>query len=150
MGQYGRPPLATAGLLVPLWYLLTQVVPDKVSRAFPYLQPEDVGGCCSAPAICQSLTSANPTTCHLLLFGIIVKELHSIQCRRKTMTWRCKNINSVAHFWILSVRTCLDQHLIMIRFWQLATIQTRPTTDTMACCAAVPSVLLAVDANICR
>jgi len=32
---------------------------------------------------------------------------------------------------------------------QLADI-TRPRTDTMACCATVPSLLLAVDANNCR
>jgi len=137
-------------LVLPFWYLLTHVVLDKFSRAFSYLQPEDIGGRCSAPAICQSLTSADPTTCHLLLFSIVVKKLHSIQCRRKTMTWRCKNINRVAHFWILSAGTFLDQHLIMIRLWELATLQTRPTTDTMACCAAVPSLLLAVDANNCH
>jgi len=32
-----------------------------LSRAFPYPQPGDAGGRRSAPAICQSLTSADPT-----------------------------------------------------------------------------------------
>ena len=32
-----------------------------LSRAFPYLQPGDVGGSHSATAVCQSLTSADPT-----------------------------------------------------------------------------------------
>jgi len=117
-------------MVLPFWYLLIQVVPDKFSRAFPYLQPEDMGGRFSAPAICQSLTSADPTTCHLLLFSIIEKKLHSIQCRRKTMTSRCKNINRVAHFWIRSARTCLDQHLIMIRLWELPTLQTRRRSES--------------------
>ena len=31
-----------------------------LSRAFPYPQPGDAGGCHSAPAVCQSLTSADP------------------------------------------------------------------------------------------
>jgi len=30
-------------------------------RAFPYLQPGDTGGHGSAPAVCKSLTSADPT-----------------------------------------------------------------------------------------
>jgi len=34
MGQYGRPPLALAGLLVlPFVYLLTRVVPDKFQKS---------------------------------------------------------------------------------------------------------------------
>ena len=69
-------------LILLFWYLLTQGVSDKFSRPFPYLQLDDVVGHCSAPAICQSLTSADPTTCHLLLLSIIVKKLHGIQCRR--------------------------------------------------------------------
>jgi len=32
-----------------------------ISRAFPYPQPGDTGGRRSAPAVCQSLTSADPT-----------------------------------------------------------------------------------------
>jgi len=33
-----------------------------LSSAFPYPQPGDAGGCRSAPAVCQSLTSADPTS----------------------------------------------------------------------------------------
>jgi len=32
LGQYGRPSLATAGLLVPFWYQVTQVVLDKICK----------------------------------------------------------------------------------------------------------------------
>jgi len=40
----------------------TPVLPScALSRAFPYPQPGDAGGCRSAPAACQSLTSADPT-----------------------------------------------------------------------------------------
>jgi len=35
-----------------------------LSRAFPYPQPGDAGGRRSAPAVCQSFTSADPTTRH--------------------------------------------------------------------------------------
>jgi len=35
-----------------------------LSRAFPYLQPGDAGGRHSAPAVCQSLVSADPTVIH--------------------------------------------------------------------------------------
>ena len=37
-------------------------------RVFPYPQSGDAGGCRSAPAVCQSLTSADPTQC--TKFGI--------------------------------------------------------------------------------
>ena len=56
------------------------------SRAFPYLQPGDMGGHCSAPAVCQSLTSADPMRVnanetkisieHLVLF-LSYSELHT-------------------------------------------------------------------------
>jgi len=37
------------------------LVHSRGGGAFPYLQPGDVGGRHSAPAVCQSLTSADPT-----------------------------------------------------------------------------------------
>jgi len=49
------------------WHCLSTAPPYPVlpfcplSRAFPYPQPEDAGGRRSAAAICQSLTSADPT-----------------------------------------------------------------------------------------
>jgi len=44
------------------------------SRAFPYPQPGDAGGRRSALAICQSLTSADPTALVVVLcnFGISI------------------------------------------------------------------------------
>jgi len=42
-----------------------------LSRAFPYPQPGDAGGRCSAPAVCQSLTSADPPTSQFNLLDIL-------------------------------------------------------------------------------
>jgi len=39
--------------------------------------------------------------------------------------------------------------VIVITLCRLAAVETRPTTDTMACYAAVPALLSAVDANNC-
>ena len=45
-----------------LRHLPYPVLPScPLSRAFPYPQPGDAGGHHSAPAVCQSLTSADPT-----------------------------------------------------------------------------------------
>ena len=41
-----------------------------LSRAFPYLQPGDADGRCIVPAICQSLTSADPTDVIVWLSGV--------------------------------------------------------------------------------
>ena len=46
-------------LVLPSW---------SFSRGFPYLQPGDAGGCRSAPAVCQSLTSADTTISKLLMW----------------------------------------------------------------------------------
>jgi len=40
-------------------------------RAFPYPQPGNVGGRRSAPAVCQSLTSADPTKCFVSSRNVI-------------------------------------------------------------------------------
>jgi len=37
-----------------------------LSKAFPYPQPGDAGGRPSAPAVCQSLTSVDPTCVRVL------------------------------------------------------------------------------------
>jgi len=44
------------------WHPPYPVLPScPLSRVFPYPQPGDAGGCRSAPAVCQSLTSADPS-----------------------------------------------------------------------------------------
>ena len=49
-----------------------------LSRAFPYLQPGDAGGRRSAPAVCQSLTSADPTNGYSILIFKALKLLNTI------------------------------------------------------------------------
>jgi len=54
-----------------LWHPPYPVLPScPLSRAFPYPQPGDTGGRRSAPAICQSLTSADPTGYSKLLYPL--------------------------------------------------------------------------------
>ena len=79
------------------WHPPYLVLPScPLSRAFPYLHPGDAGGRRSAPAVCQSLTSADPT---VYTYIIIVKNYVQLH--------HAVRISGKLHYTRNDVRSCM-------------------------------------------
>ena len=70
-----------------------------LSRAFPYLQPGDVGGRRSAPAVCQSLTSADPTWLNIGWWNLVGR--CTVQKSRPSSNLGVPRPQNLAFCWVI-------------------------------------------------